>query len=69
MPMLIGLVPYTICKCFNFSFILVVATPAPNMYRVVSAQTNCGIQKGPNPTLKGRPSPFVYSGFRKMLAG
>jgi len=41
-------------------------TPAPNAYHVRTAQTNHGVFNGPNPTLKGRPSPFVYSGLRKI---
>lgn len=41
--------------------------PAPNSYEIHSGQTNRGILKGPNPTLKARPSPFVYSGFRRIL--
>merc|ERR1712080_257451 len=42
-------------------------TPAPNSYRIRSGQNNRGISNGPNPTLKGRPSPFVYSGLKQIL--
>jgi len=42
-------------------------TPAPNSYRIKSGQNNRGISNGPSATLKGRPSPFVYSGLKQIL--
>jgi len=42
-------------------------TPAPNSYRIKSGQNNKGISNGPSATLKGRPSPFVYSGLKQIL--
>ena len=43
------------------------STPAPNAYLVRAGQTNYGSFKGPQATLKGRPSPFMYSGFRRIV--
>merc|ERR1712224_691798 len=42
-------------------------TPAPNSYKIKSGQNNKGISNGPSATLKGRPSPFVYSGLKQIL--
>lgn len=37
------------------------ATPGPNAYNIAKSATK---PKGKGATLKGRPSPFVYSGFK-----
>jgi len=42
------------------------STPAPNSYNVAAGQTNKSKSGGPAITLKGRPSPYVYSGFRNL---
>lgn len=42
-------------------------TPAPNSYWIKSGQNNHGISNGPKATLKGRPSPFVYSGLKQII--
>eukprot|EP00118_Oscarella_pearsei_P002316 m.10214 g.10214 ORF g.10214 m.10214 type:complete len:508 (+) comp22030_c0_seq3:125-1648(+) len=44
------------------------ATPAPNAYSVPSGQTRRGRGRAQSATLKGRPSPFVYSGFRNITS-
>ncbi|XP_065066593.1 uncharacterized protein LOC135692413 isoform X2 [Rhopilema esculentum] len=41
--------------------------PAANAYTVGSNQTRKGLGKGPSVTLKGRPSPFLYSGFSRPI--
>ncbi len=41
--------------------------PAANAYVVRSGQTRKGKCIGPAATLKGRPSPFVYSGFSRTV--
>lgn len=41
--------------------------PAANTYTIEGNQTRRGKGKGQSVTLKGRPSPFAFSGFRRPV--
>lgn len=41
-------------------------TPAPNSYQIQAGLTSRGMSNGPKFSFKGRPSPFVYSGFNTI---
>ena len=41
-------------------------TPSANDYKIEKNQTRKGMGYNPSYSMKGRPSPFVYSGFSNV---